>query len=89
MATAVALHLGATVPNLLSVEAFDDFEEQWVRDCFPGLTSVENGTVGVPEEPGIGVSPREELLKEHPYQPVFLDLASPGWEWRQARIPAD
>lgn len=85
-ATVVGCHLGAVIPNFLVLETFDDFDEPWLQDAFRGLPAVTEGTLPLPEGPGIGVEPDETVLAGHPYRPVFLNLNVPGWELRQGVI---
>ena len=86
LATMTALHAAATLPNLLVVETFNDFDEQWVWDALPGLPPVLEGCLALPEAPGIGVLPNEDALADHPPKPTFMDMNVPGWEFRHAVI---
>jgi galactonate dehydratase len=85
-ATLTGCHLGASIPNFLVLETFDDFDEPWLRDAFPDAPAVEGGTLPLPQRPGIGVEPDEAVLAEHPHRPVFMNLNEPGWELRQPVI---
>jgi galactonate dehydratase len=87
LATMTAAHLAAVVPNFLVLETFDDFEEPWVREAFPGVPAVSEGHIPVPEGPGIGIEPDEDALAEHPAQAAFMNINAPGWELRQALVP--
>ena len=59
---AAAMHLGAHIPNLFMVESVRAF----YRGYFPQLSELEvvpqEGTLGLPEGPGLGVTLRPELL---------------------------
>src|SRR5206468_12788139 len=86
LATAMGCHLAAATPNFLVLETFDDFDDPWIRDALASGLRVEDGTVAVPQAPGIGIEPDESLLAEHPERPIFLNLNEPGWELRQGEI---
>lgn len=86
LATMVGCHLGSVMPNFMTLESFDDFDEEWIRDALPGLPNVEDGALPLPDRPGIGIEPNLDVLAEHPPRPVFMNLAEPGWELRQAVI---
>ena len=85
-ATMVGCHLGASVPNFMVLESFDDFDDEWVASAFPGMPGVEDGMLPLSDRPGVGLEPDVEILAKHPPRPVFLDLNEPGWEMRQAVI---
>jgi L-alanine-DL-glutamate epimerase-like enolase superfamily enzyme len=53
---AAAVHLAASMPGISALCELGEFEVV-SGDPFFGLT-VENGTIGVPEGEGLGVSPR-------------------------------
>ena len=86
LATLTACHLAAVIPNFLAVETFDDFEEQWVRDAFPGVPDVADGALPLTDAPGIGIEPDEDALREHPAVPSFMNLNVSGWELREALL---
>jgi galactonate dehydratase len=86
LATMSAVHLGAVLPNLLVVETFDDFDEEWVREALPGLPAVADGHLPLPTAPGFGIEPNEDALADHPPLRSFMDINTPGWELRQAVI---
>lgn len=61
--TAVSAHFAAAVPNLASLELFDDYgHPQWLRDAFDGLPVARDGVVELPDGPGLGVSLDAERL---------------------------
>ena len=80
LATATGLHLGASIPNFIRQEMFEDFDEPWVKEAFVGVSEVEDGHLPVPSGPGIGVEPIEDAFTLHPYRPVFLNLSAENWE---------
>ena len=85
-ATMVGCHLGAALPNFMVLESFDDFDDEWVASAFPGMLRVDEGSLALPDRPGVGIEPDLGVLLEHPARPVFLDLNEPGWELRQGVI---
>ena len=82
-----AVHCAAATENFLGLEihAADDLE-RWSR-LVEGLPVplVRDGTIQVPETPGLGITGlNEELLREylHPEDPVFFE---PTEEWDSER----
>jgi galactonate dehydratase len=86
LATAIGCHLGAAIPNFIRQEMFEDYDEPWVRDAFPGFGAVKDGTLELPDGPGWGVVPNEDALREHPFEPVFLNLWAENWETFEATL---
>lgn len=86
LATAAGCHLGASIPNFIRQEMFEDFDEPWVGAAFPGRPEVVAGHVQVPAGPGWGVEPDEDALAEHPFEPVFLNLSAENWENFEAAL---
>jgi galactonate dehydratase len=87
-ATMIGCHLGAVMPNFMTLESFDDFDEDWVSAALPGLPAVEDGAIPLSDRPGVGIEPDVNVLADHPPRPVFMSLTEPGWELRQAVIDA-
>jgi galactonate dehydratase len=86
LATMSALHVAATLPNLLVLETFDDFDEPWLAEAIPGRPAVHDGKLPLPTAPGFGIEPLEEALAEHPPRPSFMNISVPGWELRNALL---
>jgi galactonate dehydratase len=86
LATLTACHVAAVLPNLSIVETFDDFDEPWLRDAFPGAPNVQDGFIHLPEAPGIGLRPNEAVLAEHPARATFMNLFEEGWELRRSDV---
>ncbi len=83
--TMVALQICAVTPNIFIQECFDDFLEPWVEDVLVGFQRVENGSLRIPDAPGIGVTLNEDEARKHPYgKDHFLRMFEPGWERRDA-----
>lgn len=84
LTTVINTHVGATIPNLLIQECFDDFLEPWCREVVRGAVKIEGGYLAVPEGPGLGVTIDEVEARRHPYgERNFLRLFQPGWELRR------
>jgi galactonate dehydratase len=66
IATAATLHVMATIPNAFIQEMFHPDDASW-RDAvgFPPIR-VEDGYVGVPGGPGLGITLDERTIAEHP-----------------------
>ena len=81
--TVVNLHLGATLPNFLIQECFDDFLVPWSREILSGTARIEQGYLIVPDAPGFGLELDEERCRQYPYgERNFLRLFQAGWERR-------
>lgn len=81
--TAASVHLAACTTNFKIQECFDDFSEPWVREAVPGAPEVKDGYFDLPNRPGLGVELNEDLIKEHPYRPGFMNLWEKGWQKRE------
>lgn len=92
LAEVAALHLLAVIPNALILERMDP---DWAgrADLLPGAPSLQpDGTLPVPEGPGLGAAPDEAFLCAHPAT-RNLGLPKGGWAtgtereyaWRQMR----
>jgi len=82
--TVVNTMVGATLPNLLIQECFDDFLVPWSREVLTGWARIEGGYIEVPDAPGFGVELNEEEASKYPYADRnFLRLFEPGWERRR------
>jgi D-galactarolactone cycloisomerase len=71
IALAANLHLAATVPAIRTVEYPPTLLAVW--DTFGlgadlGLTAIVDGTIAIPDGPGLGVALNEERAAAHPYQ---------------------
>ncbi len=71
VALAANLHLAATVPAIRTVEYPPTLLAVW--DTFGlgadlGLTAIVDGTIAIPDGPGLGVALNEERAAAHPYQ---------------------
>jgi galactonate dehydratase len=83
LTTVVNTHVGATLPNLLIMECFDDFLEPWSKEIMTGYVRTVDGYIEVPDAPGFGVTLDEREMAKYPYSPTnFLRLFEAGWERR-------
>jgi galactonate dehydratase len=85
VSTAASLHTAVTIPNLKTVEYFDDFTAPFVRDAVRGAPLQRDGFLALPTAPGLGVELDLDVIAEHPYQPFKFDLFEEGWERRFER----
>jgi L-alanine-DL-glutamate epimerase-like enolase superfamily enzyme len=81
---AACMHLGAHIPNLFMVESVRAFAKTY----FPLLSNlapqVQQGTLSIPEGPGLGVELRPEALARDDLSRVTTDEASliaAGEDW--------
>jgi galactonate dehydratase len=86
LTTVVNCHVGATLPNLLIQECFDDFLVPWSREIMSGTVRIVKGYIEIPDGPGFGVRLNEAVMARYPYADRnFLRLFEPGWEWRGSK----
>lgn len=84
--TVVNAQVGATLPNLLILEVFDDFLVPWSREIMSGAARIVDGYVEIPDGPGFGVELHEAEMAKYPYaERNFLRLFEEGWERRGFR----
>jgi len=78
-----AVHCAAATENILCLE-HHGVDVPWWEDLVTGIEKpiVKNGYVNVPETPGLGVEPNEEVIKEHLYEPGYFEPTS---EWDKQR----
>jgi L-alanine-DL-glutamate epimerase-like enolase superfamily enzyme len=60
---AAAMHLGAHIPNLYFVESSRAIYQTYFPVMSNLAPAAENGTLSIPEGPGLGVSLRPEMLE--------------------------
>lgn len=87
LSTAACLHLAACTTNFKIQEHFNDFVDSWVKDAAkgPGYPEVKDGYFPLPGGPGLGVTPNEDLIKEHPMQVEGFNLFKEDWHRRQSK----
>jgi galactonate dehydratase len=84
ISTATCIQLGASMPNLLTQEIFDDFNVSWEQELLTSHAEVIDGRIQIPDLPGLGVDLNMKEIEKHPYQRSnFLPLFAPGWERRE------
>jgi galactonate dehydratase len=80
VALAATLQAAAGMPNFLITEYFVNFEAVG-RDIAVKPLEVENGTIALPTEPGIGIDLDEEAMARYPYRDFpARDLRQPDDE---------
>ncbi len=86
LTTVATVHVGATLPNLLIQECFDDFLAPWSREILSGGVQIVDGFIEIPDAPGLGVRLDEGAARAYPYADTnFLRLFEAGWERRAPR----
>jgi L-alanine-DL-glutamate epimerase-like enolase superfamily enzyme len=78
-----SVHCAAATENFLCLE-HHGVDVKWWEDLVTGIEKpiVRNGHVKVPETPGLGVEPNEEVIKEHLFEPGYFE---PTPEWNEKR----
>ena len=77
---AAYIHLAASIPNM--VPAIDTERAYLAGDVVRNPPRLEGGSFEVPQEPGLGVEPDEELIRSYEVDEIsgaYLDLDRPGW----------
>jgi L-alanine-DL-glutamate epimerase-like enolase superfamily enzyme len=63
--THAGVHVDATTPSFAIQESFEEFyHPDWSENLVDGAT-IEDGTITVPDDPGLGVSVDESVLADH------------------------
>ncbi|CAA9589613.1 MAG: Gluconate dehydratase [uncultured Thermomicrobiales bacterium] len=76
LATRVCQHLAAACPNFTILEWMPE-DVDWRDAAMGGPFVVADGTMPLPEGPGLGIELNVEVLREHPYIPVDMDQYRP------------
>ena len=79
------VHAGAAIPNLFLMESIRSFARGFFSELAEGAPSVQQGSIAVPERPGLGVDLHPELLgrarrvrtDESGLRPVGWDAGDP------------
>ena len=82
--TAACLHIGASTPNVLIQEVFEDFATPFAHRIVDHPVEIVDGHMLIPDRPGLGLDLDEEEMARYPYdESHFLDLyGKGGWEKR-------
>lgn len=83
LCTTVSTHAALGIPNLLVLESFDGLVEDFVFEALPGALRISDGQVGLPLEPGLGVTLNDDVFAEHPPSGGFWNMFADGWESRK------
>lgn len=82
LCTTASAHAALGMPNLLILETFDALVEGFVFDALPGVLRIEDGHLGLPTAPGLGVRLNDDVFAEHPPTGGFWNMFAEGWETR-------
>ncbi|GAA0913103.1 mandelate racemase/muconate lactonizing enzyme family protein [Nonomuraea longicatena] len=82
--TTASVHAVLGMPNFSILETFDGMLDPHVFDAVRGALPVENGRIGLPSAPGLGIELVDEVFAEHPPSHRFWNMFAEGWE-RRAR----
>ncbi len=80
VAFAAAVHFAYSTPNMHLLECFAEFDVDWRNDLVGGWNPVGNGTVVLPDKPGLGLDLDEAAIAAHPYRALsFPALWDETW----------
>ena len=82
--TAACIHIGASTPNILVQEVFEDFASPFAEQIIDNPMQCELGEIQIPTHPGLGLELNETEMAKFPYdESHFLDMyGKEGWEKR-------
>lgn len=64
IATMATAHVGATVPNFIALE-YHAREVPWWEDLTTGGNLIQDGSITVPDDPGLGIDLNWDVVKAH------------------------
>lgn len=71
VAMCATIHLDAVLPNFKIQEGFNEFTRpDWVPKVIDDPVSIEDGTIEVPQEPGLGIDFDADRAREHDCNPM-------------------
>jgi galactonate dehydratase len=71
VAMCATVHLDAVLPNFKIQEGFNEFTRpDWVPSVIDDPVSIEDGTIDVPTEPGLGIEFDADRAREHDRNPM-------------------
>jgi len=82
LALAANLHLGASINNLWMLEYTFTFDRVWremLKEPILSPSAIRDGTMAVPNGPGLGVLVDEEMWNRYPYQTRGTVEEMPSW----------
>jgi L-alanine-DL-glutamate epimerase-like enolase superfamily enzyme len=62
--TMASAHVATAIPNSLAVE-FHSYELEWWDDLYAGEAIIEDGSIEIPEEPGLGIALDMDAVEAH------------------------
>ncbi len=80
VAFAASIHFAYSTPNMLLQESFAEFDVDWRNDLVGGWNPLSNGTLALPQGPGLGIDIDETAIAAHPYRPLSFPSLWDG-EW--------
>lgn len=87
ISTLACLQLAACCTNYKIQEYFDQYNVAWEKDLVTWHPTLNrDGTLTIPDRPGIGADLNIEEIEKHPYQPGnYLPLYESAWNKREGR----
>lgn len=88
VSTALCAHVDASAPNFMIQEVFEDYgHPDWGSKLLEEPLTIEDGTVHLPDGPGLGVELDLDAIREHEYdensdEVEIMNLFEQGWESR-------
>jgi galactonate dehydratase len=80
VAFAAAIHFGYSTPNMTLQESFAEYDITWRNDLVGGWDPLANGTLALPDRPGLGLDLDETAIRDHPYKALsFPSLWDSDW----------
>jgi hypothetical protein len=65
---------------MLLLESFAEFDVDWRNDLVSGWNPLKQGTLALPDGPGLGIELDEAAIAAHPYRPLaFPSLWDATW----------
>jgi len=71
VANAATLHLAAALPNFYLLETMSS-DVPWRAEISTEQVKLVDGSMQIPDGPGLGIEIHEEAIARHPYQPTAL-----------------
>jgi galactonate dehydratase len=80
VAFAAAIHFAWSTPNMALLETFAEFDVDWRDALVGGWNPLEQATLRLPDQPGLGLDIDESAIAAHPYKPLaFPSLWDDTW----------
>jgi len=80
VAFAAAIHFAYSSPNMHLLESFAEFDVDWRNEMVGGWNPLRDGSIALPEKPGLGLELNDQAIAAHPYRPLsFPSLWEESW----------